>query len=584
MKNKIDKNIAGQKRQQASLRGVAGFGVFVVCCLIFLTIHSGTPNAQRTADAELRECTRTEADRREAEIQDQIDASRTDNRRGGRGGPIDVLNNDLFRSDFPSRSTIIREERQKCLNQFRQESEQQRQNQLQNLDDMLSSPETGNASGIETNLTNTLIPIVAAVFSPPQIRCCSSCGMLEQCVNDWDCTLCENAGLFGVFGIALLVNQQFISLRDFLVEDWWRGIVQAGLARMTEQLTATAFLQTTAIGSFFDAKHQLERQLVLDKKYTDAIQNYQPSVALCRFGSASASLASSERKSSVNTSLMSRRSLARHLGRKGSVGETISRNTIPRLAHFLNNYCNTSYMGGRLSNEYDAGGTLLQSGLCGDNGGKIDRLTKDIDANKTLLHPKTLNMDLTDTQVTADEQDIFALGANLYGYDVFKRQGARAFRDGEPDFKDNRNLYHRYRALLAKRNVAENSYYKIAGLKSSGSGASGEFLIQIMEQLGMPRAEAENLLSDTPSYNAQLDILTKTIYQNPSFITSLIDKPENVKRQQAAMMAIELMQRREAYKSMRRQEMIIASMLDLFADERFKATNQGLSELFAQGQ
>ena len=66
-----------------------------------------------------------------------------------------------------------------------------------------------------------------------------------------------------------------------------------------------------------------------------------------------------------------------------------------------------------------------------------------------------------------------------------------------------------------------------------------------------------------PSYYAQMDFLTQKIFQSPRFFADLYDNPANVDRQYAAMQALGLMQRREAYESMIRSELLASLLLEM---------------------
>ena len=77
---------------------------------------------------------------------------------------------------------------------------------------------------------------------------------------------------------------------------------------------------------------------------------------------------------------------------------------------------------------------------------------------------------------------------------------------------------------------------------------------------------------DVPqSYDAQMEILAKKIYQNQNFYTNLLDKAANVKRIQASQQAIKLMQRRDLYESMVRRELLLSQMLEQATREEAKS-------------
>jgi hypothetical protein len=130
------------------------------------------------------------------------------------------------------------------------------------------------------------------------------------------------------------------------------------------------------------------------------------------------------------------------------------------------------------------------------------------------------------------------------------------------------------RSIVAKRSVAENSYNAIAAMKSDGStalDAGGNvvpmnariFLEPVLTELGVPAAEVLALIGENPSYYAQMEILTKKVYQNPDFFTSLYDTPANVDRKLVSLQAIKLMQKFDLFKSFLRNEASFAVLLEL---------------------
>ena len=88
------------------------------------------------------------------------------------------------------------------------------------------------------------------------------------------------------------------------------------------------------------------------------------------------------------------------------------------------------------------------------------------------------------------------------------------------------------------------------------------YLYAIMQEFGLSDAEIPQYLGEHPSYHAQMEVLTRKLYQNPTFYTELYDKPTNVERKAVSMQAIELMQRRDIYRSMLRSEAILSVMLE----------------------
>ena len=130
-----------------------------------------------------------------------------------------------------------------------------------------------------------------------------------------------------------------------------------------------------------------------------------------------------------------------------------------------------------------------------------------------------------------------------------------------------RNAVFRYmdlRSVAAKRSVAQNSFMSIVAERSSGNEEVAPFLKSIIEELEIDNFDLniDILLGERPSYFAQMEVLTKKIYQNPEFYTELYDKPANVLRKGAALRAIGLMQDRDIYNSLLRSEAVLSVLLE----------------------
>lgn len=359
------------------------------------------------------------------------------------------------------------------------------------------------------------------------------------------------------------IASELAAQRIWMISIFFEDNILPAMMLMSEQITATAMKQVQIIGSFFDARQQMETQQTLQKIRTQAHKDYQPSVGMCEFGSSVKSLAATERRGEYNAYILSQRSQDRHLGQAltaSSEGEKSDITT--RLAQFKTTYCDPADNSSGLGK------------LC--TGGPTKRRNKDIDYVRTLAAPSTLDVDFSDSAApTADEEDIFALASNLYGHRVFYKFGETKTKAlGETvtgNINEVQKNYMDMRAHLAKRSVAENSFNAITALKSSGTEGSKDYLMAILEELGISttptgtstESDAEKILGDKPSYYAQMEVLGKKIYQNPDFYTNLYDKPANVERKQVAMQAIGLMQKFDLFKSYLRQEASMSVLLEM---------------------
>ena len=375
-------------------------------------------------------------------------------------------------------------------------------------------------------------------------------------------------------------SQEFNKHRDtFLYQEFFHKNFLPALMRMTKQLSAVAMKQMFAVGTFFDAKNQLETQRLFQTMQAQAHKDYHPSEDFCYFGTNVRSMAHSESLGRFNALAMSQRAMARHLGRSGVVAADADKDKGSRWKQFIATYCDPK------DNNWTEAGTGL-SQVCTAPGNASKR-NLDVDYTRLIEEARTLNVnftkeDLAISEMGGDEQDVIALANNLYGHKVLYRAPAAYLGEGG----DNQKKYMALRAVAAKRSVAENSYNAIIGLKSSGSSGSDassaaqtrRFLGAVLIELGMGEDEVKEVLGENPSYYAQLEILAKKIYQNPDFYANLYDKPVNLQRKSVAIKAIEMLVDDAIAESIMRQEMLDAVSLSTRLEERFDNANEGLNK------
>ncbi len=332
-----------------------------------------------------------------------------------------------------------------------------------------------------------------------------------------------------------------------------KGNWVASLMLMAEQFTANMAYQLKAIGMFFDAKEQLEAQRDFQERVAEAHRDYHPSEQMCTFGTFSTNLASTQRRADLTRDAISEEGIDREIGGGDGKGNTGSTDTLSRIKQFRDKYCNPKDNGHGLAllcpNETDA-----------------DMQNRDIDYTRTVDMPLTLDVNLTDNETTDDEETIFALIDYLFMHDPIPRVPKDALKLQKYQYH-----YQNLRSIVAMRGVARNSVANIIALKSASpeqASQSGPYLKALMKEMGLAEDEVEKLLGENPSYYAQMEFLTKTIYQNPSFYSNLYDKPANVKRIRAAMKAIKLMNDRDIHMALVRREMLLSMMLELRLRER----------------
>lgn len=388
----------------------------------------------------------------------------------------------------------------------------------------------------------------------------------------------------------LHITEEFNDWELFLIDILFMRYFLPSMMLMTQQLSAVAMQQMEILGKFFDAKQQLETQRLFDQMKAEAHRDYHPSTGMCVFGTTVRSLAAAERRAEVTQAIMAERAQHRALGQADTAGvEGAFHDKVDRLRQFRANYCQAQDNGNALRD-------MCNQGASGES------VNRDIDYTRLIDRRMTLEIDLTDGEpATDDERDVFALAQNLYAHDVWFRVPESLFQGVA---LTNKSRYLDMRAVTAKRSVAENSFNAIVGMRAMGTPEGGtpdapgtpfapvgsstdtaQYLRVILQQLGLTdEEEITAMLGERPSYYAQMDILTKKMYQRPEFYTDLYDKPANVDRKNVAMQAIGLMQDFDMLKSYLRQEMILAVLVELELDHEQKIIEDRLSNLVNDGE
>ncbi len=331
------------------------------------------------------------------------------------------------------------------------------------------------------------------------------------------------------------------------------------LQMMTEQLTAVAGQQVMIIGTFFDAKDQLEVQRDQQRLKARAHKDYHPDQQMCRIGSFMRSIATNEDKAvytHLGLSDILMETYTNKLNMSSELGdESYFEN---KFEQFKVTYCNP--------NDNDAGLAPLcdHDGVAGGPTGAVNHLRRnnDIDYQRIVEFYHTLDVDFSDaTAATETEQDIVALARNLYWIDAFDRIDPK-------NLKKNSTDYLKARQLFALSNLAHNTFAKQVSLKSSapepppGVMPGWAYMKTMMRELGVDDDNIELLLGNRPSYNAQMEVLTRKMVQNPDFYTNLYTKPVNVDRINASLSAISIMQQRDLHELSMRREMLLSGMIE----------------------
>ncbi len=326
----------------------------------------------------------------------------------------------------------------------------------------------------------------------------------------------------------------------------WVGALQI----MTAQMSANMMNQMLIIGSMFDAKEQLERQQLFQQMTAQAHKDYHPSEQMCEIGTMVRDLATTQARTKLHKMTVSNRLLTREL----SSGDTLTQDgsisdVMSRLKNFRDNFCNPD----------DNGIGLVD--LCKGKAAPKEWQNRDINFVATVETPLTLDVNFMDDKKTKEEEAVLSLITYL-----FMHKAPPNISLATIDRKEFEAPYQDLRSIIAMRGIARNSIASIVSQKSVGAEEDGKatpFIMALLKQMGLDETEIKKMIGENPSYFAQMEILTKTIYQDPTFIANLYDKPANVKRIRAAMQAIKLMQDRDIHEALLRREMLMSMILEV---------------------
>lgn len=356
---------------------------------------------------------------------------------------------------------------------------------------------------------------------------------------------------------------------------YWQQHMLPLFMNIGNQLGSVGAFQVMVIGEFIDAQQQLEAQRDLQIMHARTHKDYHTSKGMCEFATRIQSLVASERKGEANALILSERSTDRLLGNvdvaawSGTNGDVLT-----RLGAFQKDFCET----------FDNNNSL--SVICPQlkpplSGAQKSNLNKDIDYQRFIEDPWTIDFDLTlGGDPSKSDTGVIAMANNLYGFEVFDRAKHEAlFNFPEASINDAQSSYLNFRSLVAKIKVAENSFNALMAMKGEGTSGSKDYLKAYLEELGMDSGDVIKFLGKNPSYNAQMEILTKKAYQSPLFYTNLYDKPANVERKGAAMQAIGLIQKFDLLKSYLRTEASLSVLLELSVAQLQRQVETNISAL-----
>ncbi len=385
------------------------------------------------------------------------------------------------------------------------------------------------------------------------------------------------------------VTQQYVTQRNWVTYNLWFDYIAKALGLMTSELVGAGMSQVHMIGTFFDAKHQLESQRLFQQNTSLAHQRYHPDEQLCAIGTNTRSFANSKRRADLVASTVSTRMMHRQLNRADGISydPSLSSDLKSRVDLFIRKYCDKNG-GGK-----DADGKPSLALLCKDSPDNSEQTNADINFTASIENQLTLDANFlsgNESDVTSDEENIFAIGANLFANETLPTIPAEKIADGATP-ADVANYYYDLRSMAAKRNIAQTSYAKIVGMRAEGDSGAGPFLKAILKESlfreGKDNAQKEKLieeaieqyLGENPSLFAQEEVMMKLLYQNPEFYANLYTQPENVDRIGASLLALEIVQDRNIYESLLRSEATLATLIETMILKHHRRVSSELRSL-----
>ncbi len=354
------------------------------------------------------------------------------------------------------------------------------------------------------------------------------------------------------------------------------------LMMMTEQLTAVMGSMMLHVGAMIDAKFQLETQRELQRLVAEAHKDYHPSETMCEFGSMVRSLSSSEEKAYVEKATISSILMDTYIGAEHNASSESNQSDFDSRADLYRTvFCDTRDNNNGLLFMCDHDQRWETPGAGGPDQSRINR---DINFFETVDWPLTMDIDLTNTHTGGvpvrppeiDEVNTLALGRNLYWPQPLPPFVPETLKNKFFQYQDLRHIY-------AVMGVAHTTYAAILGMKSKEhptlfDWGGYSYMQAMMRNFGLDDSTIRGYMGSYSSYFAQMEVLTKKLYQHPDFYTNLYDKPANVTRIGVTLDAISMMQMRDMYDSLQRREMMNSLLLEEALDVHVKRLNAAVVE------
>lgn len=336
---------------------------------------------------------------------------------------------------------------------------------------------------------------------------------------------------------------------DYDYDNTYSGSIK----HMSQQVRQDIVANAEMVVAYLDGVNLMTAIRKISMSEVNTLKDYAPSTAVCKFGTLAGSTSGAEETAKSNKMVFQEMLGNLENQRSGTLYSSPASGINATIQEFKDKYCNN------VDN-----GTFLKDYCEGGGDGMYNR---DVDFTRVFEYPWTFQGDFTG--MSGDAKNLLALFKNLSYIPP-------AFIENEDELQsmDGTKAQDRH-ALNALRSVANNSYASLAGLKIRSGTSRGDFMLKMLQKIGLSEQDSVKVLYDRtywdknkpppgaqPSYYAQMEILTKKIFQDPSFYADLYDSPQNVDRQKVAITAISLQQDRDFLESLRRREMLLSALVE----------------------
>lgn len=345
-----------------------------------------------------------------------------------------------------------------------------------------------------------------------------------------------------------IVSDDIVAATSFSSADYDNTYV-GGLKKMADEARNTVILAMGAMGAFLDGRTFMDTTRSLQVSSVQTLRKYTASDQVCKFGTMSKSLAGADSVVRSNHMGFSKILTDRNVRKMNTLFSNPSAGLIGTYTQFKKKHCNENDNNGFLKGYCDAATATSDV-----------TYNRDVDFTRVFDVPLTIDADFSDSDSVAtskDKQAVIALFANLSKIPPVMGSDKEAW-----DPRDNAHQAQDIRALSALKTVSANSFAALVAEKAKATSQSTTYMKDVLLQLGLSDPDATKLLGANPSYFAQMEMMTKKLFQNPAFYANLYDSEENVDRQRVAMKAIELQQDRDFLESLRRREMLLSVLLN----------------------